>query len=64
MNMHTTYKTSWMGRMAQGLGLALVGIVLAGCERPIPESVQSGYRGTGMAQVYNCLLYTSDAADE
>lgn len=27
--------------------------VLAGCERPVPDSVQRGYRGTGMLQVYN-----------
>ncbi len=29
------------------------GLVLAGCERPPIDSVQSGYRGTGMVQVYN-----------
>jgi photosynthetic reaction center cytochrome c subunit len=28
-------------------------VLLAGCERPPPESVQSGFRGTGMVQVYN-----------
>ena len=55
MNPNTT-QSHWMGRMAKGLGLALVGLVLAGCERPIPESVQSGYRGTGMVQVYNARL--------
>ncbi|MCY7315518.1 MAG: photosynthetic reaction center cytochrome c subunit [Rubrivivax sp.] len=27
--------------------------LLAGCERPPVDSVQSGYRGTGMEQVYN-----------
>ncbi|MFO0102273.1 MAG: photosynthetic reaction center cytochrome c subunit family protein, partial [Betaproteobacteria bacterium] len=27
--------------------------VLAGCERPPVDSVQFGYRGTGMVQVYN-----------
>ena len=27
--------------------------VLAGCERPPVDSTQNGYRGTGMAQVYN-----------
>jgi photosynthetic reaction center cytochrome c subunit len=32
---------------------ALAGLVLAGCERPVPDSVQHGYRGTGMLQVYN-----------
>ncbi len=33
-------------------GLALL-MGLAGCERPPMESVQTGYRGTGMVQVYN-----------
>lgn len=35
--------------------LLLLGIVvlLAGCERPSPDSIQRGYRGTGMLQVYN-----------
>ena len=33
-------------------GLALL-TGLAGCERPPMESVQTGYRGTGMVQVYN-----------
>jgi len=28
-------------------------VLLAGCERPPVESVQHGYRGTGMVQVYN-----------
>lgn len=28
-------------------------VLLAGCERPPMESVQHGYRGTGMVQVYN-----------
>ncbi len=28
-------------------------LVLAGCERPPMDTVQHGYRGTGMAQVYN-----------
>jgi photosynthetic reaction center cytochrome c subunit len=55
MNMNTTL-FPWMVRMAKGLGLALAASVLAGCERPIPESLQSGYRGTGMAQVYNARL--------
>ena len=27
--------------------------LLAGCERPPMESVQHGFRGTGMVQVYN-----------
>jgi photosynthetic reaction center cytochrome c subunit len=28
-------------------------VFLAGCERPSPDSIQRGYRGTGMLQVYN-----------
>ncbi len=37
------------------LGLLIAGLVmlLSGCERPPMESVQHGYRGTGMVQVYN-----------
>ncbi len=37
------------------LGLLVAGLVmlLSGCERPTMESVQYGYRGTGMVQVYN-----------
>lgn len=32
---------------------ALAGLLLAGCERPPVDSVQHGWRGTGMVQVYN-----------
>ncbi len=39
-------------RISLWAGLALL-LALAGCERPPMESVQSGYRGTGMVQVYN-----------
>ncbi len=37
------------------MGAALLAgcMLLAGCERPPIESVQRGYRGTGMLQVYN-----------
>jgi photosynthetic reaction center cytochrome c subunit len=38
-------------------GLALLAIAtLAGCERPPMDTVQVGYRGTGMAEVYNPRL--------
>ncbi|RFO97022.1 photosynthetic reaction center cytochrome c subunit [Rhodoferax lacus] len=33
--------------------LALLTTLLSGCERPFMDSVQRGYRGTGMLQVYN-----------
>ncbi|MEI8302388.1 MAG: photosynthetic reaction center cytochrome PufC [Burkholderiales bacterium] len=35
------------------LALPLAALLLAGCERPPVVSVQTGYRGTGMEQVYN-----------
>ena len=35
---------------------------LAGCERPPIESVQGGYRGTGMQQVYNQRLLVTQAS--
>ena len=42
-------------------GLALL-LGLAGCERPPMESVQTGYRGTGMVQVYNPRTLEANAA--
>jgi photosynthetic reaction center cytochrome c subunit len=39
--------------LIQVLLAVFVGVLLSGCERPPPESVQRGYRGTGMVQVYN-----------
>jgi photosynthetic reaction center cytochrome c subunit len=35
------------------VGLLAGTLLLAGCERPPVDSVQHGYRGTGMVQVYN-----------
>ncbi len=49
------------------IGLMMLAMVtlLAGCERPPMESVQRGYRGTGMLQVYNPrILEASEAANE
>lgn len=43
--------------LAAGLCLTL----LAGCERPPPDSVQRGFRGTGMVQVYNPRLLAEQA---
>lgn len=37
-------------------------ILLAGCERPVPDTVQWGYRGTGMVQVYNPRLVEAGKA--
>ena len=47
--MNTTSRTRrWLG-LAALASLTL----LAACERPPMETVQHGYRGTGMVQVYN-----------
>jgi photosynthetic reaction center cytochrome c subunit len=35
--------------------------LLAGCERPSPDTVQHGYRGTGMVQVYNPRILAAQA---
>ncbi|MCA3238571.1 MAG: photosynthetic reaction center cytochrome PufC [Curvibacter sp.] len=37
----------------KGLAVVLGATLLVACERPPMESVQHGYRGTGMVQVYN-----------
>jgi len=42
----------WIKRGLQLAGVSGL-VLLAGCERPPMESVQHGYRGTGMVQVYN-----------
>jgi photosynthetic reaction center cytochrome c subunit len=36
-------------------------LVLTGCERPPIEAVQHGFRGTGMALVYNPRLLAEQA---
>ena len=42
---------------------ALVGIaLLVGCERPPVQTVQGGYRGTSMGQVYNPRITAQDVA--
>lgn len=41
--------------------VVLGGALLAGCERPPVETVQTGYRGTGMVQVYNPRTVASEA---
>jgi photosynthetic reaction center cytochrome c subunit len=40
-------------RILRVLIAAVAGLVLAGCERPPVDTVQHGYRGTGMLNVYN-----------
>lgn len=46
----------------KGLALVLATTFLVGCERPPMESVQHGYRGTGMVQVYNPRTVEANAA--
>jgi photosynthetic reaction center cytochrome c subunit len=47
---------NWTHRLWQcAVGLLAV-LLLSGCELPVPNSVQHGYRGTGMVQVYNTRL--------
>ena len=47
---------SYLRRLAvYAAGLSAV-VLLTACERPFQDSVQSGYRGTGMVQVYNPRL--------
>ncbi len=44
------------------IGLGLLCTLLAACERPPVDTVQRGYRGTGMEQVYNPRLMAEQAA--
>jgi photosynthetic reaction center cytochrome c subunit len=52
---------------AHRLSLALPGLAvlatLAGCERPPVVSVQHGYRGTGMVEIYNPRILADQAAN-
>ena len=48
-------------RCQHGLWLALA-LLVVGCERPPVEPVQGGYRGTGMAQIYNPRLLEQQAS--
>jgi photosynthetic reaction center cytochrome c subunit len=43
-----------------GVVLAAAGL-LSACERPQPDSLQQGYRGTGMVQVDNPRLLAARA---
>jgi photosynthetic reaction center cytochrome c subunit len=50
-----------MIRRTFSIAAALAAALLAGCERPPVDTVQRGYRGTGMAQVYNPRLVAAQA---
>ena len=45
-------KTHALGRLGGGLALVAL-LALSGCERPPVETVQRGFRGTAVVQVYN-----------
>ena len=47
---------NWTHRLWQCAVGFLAVLLLSGCELPVPNSVQHGYRGTGMVQVYNTRL--------
>ena len=40
-------------RTLMTLGVTVIAVALAGCERPPPQAKQTGYRGLGMEQVVN-----------
>lgn len=44
---------SLMTRGLAAVGLLAAALLLAGCERPPIDTIQHGFRGTGMVQVYN-----------
>ena len=44
------------------IGALALCLVLAGCDRPTVEPIQGGYRGTGMAQIYNVDTMVAQAA--
>ena len=48
-----------LSKLALCLGAA---VLLSGCERPPIETVQTGYRGTGMEQIYNPRTLAKEAA--
>ena len=44
------------------LAAAVLPMLLTGCERPPIDAVQTGYRGTGMEQIYNPRLLAKQAS--
>ena len=53
--------SNWIARGLKMTGLAGL-VLLSACERPPVDSVQHGFRGTGMAQVYNPRLLEEKTA--
>ena len=50
-------------RFAAVCGTLAAAALLAACERPPVDSVQRGYRGTGMEQVYNPRILATQAPE-
>ncbi len=59
---HRLDKRHVVVRTTPWLFVAAAALLLAGCERPPVDTVQIGYRGTGMEQVYNPRLLATQAA--
>ena len=55
MMISATRASAWIAAIAAGL-------LLSACERPPVDTVQRGYRGTGMEQVYNPRIVAAQAA--
>lgn len=53
--------TRILGIRSAALAMLIGSLLLAGCERPPTNTVQRGYRGTGMEQVYNPRLLAAQA---
>ncbi len=54
--------TRILGIRGAALAIPLVALLLAGCERPPVDTVQRGYRGTGMEEIYNPRVLATQAA--
>ena len=54
--------TRILGIRSAALAMLIVALLLAGCERPPVNSVQRGFRGTGMVEIYNPRLLATQAA--
>ncbi len=50
---HSMTGSKILRRGFHGVLLILMAMLLSACEKPVQESVQSGYRGTGMVQIYS-----------